>query len=63
MIRRKKQIELTIVVSAPSWMTKQMAKREVRSLINDQCHWGHNGSYDHNFECADESNFRVRRVT
>lgn len=59
---RKKQIMLSITVSGPSWMTKEMAKREVRSLINDQAFYGSR----RNFFSWDEignSNFRLRKIS
>lgn len=33
---KRKQLHLSLTVTAPAWMTAEMIRREVRSLINHQ---------------------------
>lgn len=56
----KKQIAFTVTVSGPAWMTRAMAKREIRALINEQCFYGNRkpGTFDE----IDESNFRTKKI-
>lgn len=56
----KKQFTLTVTISGPSWMTRDMAKREIRALVNDQCFYGSRkpGTFDE----IDESNFRAKKI-
>lgn len=50
--RKRKQIELSMVLSVPVGMTKAAAKKEVRSLINEQCNWA-----------ADEGEVKVKKLS
>lgn len=56
----KKTIELTVTLSVEPWMTKAQARREVRSLINDQSFTGQRMT--ENWDEAVEDNFRCRKV-
>lgn len=55
----KKRIALAVTVSAPDWMTKAQASREVRTLINEQCNWMSAGPYG---EQVDEGTVRAVAV-
>lgn len=61
MTRRKKQITLTVTLSVPSWLTKAQARKEVRSLINEQAFYGSRkpGTWDE----IDQFNFRARKIS
>jgi uncharacterized protein YbjT (DUF2867 family) len=37
--RKKKTHSFTITVTAPAFLTKAEVAREIRTLINDQCHY------------------------
>lgn len=39
MTAKRKQIAMLVVVSVPEGMTAAQARREVRTLITDQCNW------------------------
>lgn len=60
----RKQITLTVVVSGPSWMTREMAKKEVRSLLNEQCFFGHENPNPRAilYDAITNDNFRVRKI-
>lgn len=46
-MKRRKQITMTVTVSVPRWMTAAQARREVRTLINDQCNYmSHGPNFD-----------------
>ena len=64
---KKKIIELRVTVSAPHWLSRTQAAREVRALINDQAFFGHvnrNPRADQHsaWEEIDDHNFRARKV-
>lgn len=48
----RKIVTMALTVSVPSTMTAREARREVRSLINDQCNWS-----------ADPGDVKVRKLT
>lgn len=58
MAKTRKRVRMVVEVSCPRWLTAAQARKEVRTLINEQCHWGH----ENRFECVDESNFRAAAV-
>lgn len=60
MARKRKLVTMTVTVSCPTWLTAAQARKEVKTLINDQAFWGHwnYGTYDE----ICESNFRARSV-
>lgn len=60
----KKQITLTVTVSGPAWMTRDMAKKEVRALLNEQCFFGHENPSPHArlYTEIDQYNFRCRAI-
>lgn len=63
---RKKVIRLVVEISAPRWLTKAEAKREVRALINDQSFYGTRERNPDGWRIGDEideSNFRAKRVS
>lgn len=57
-MKKRKEVEMTVVVSVPTWMTKAQARREVRSLINHQANWMSHGP---NYEEVWEKTVRVRK--
>lgn len=61
MARKRKLVTMTVTVSCPTWLTAAQARREVKSLINDQAFWGH---YDPTGDGNDisEYNFKARSV-
>lgn len=64
MMRTRKQIKMTVTVSVPLWLSAAQARKEVRSLIKDQTHWGHRPSYWNTglFDEIDSDNFRVASI-
>lgn len=36
---QRKQLTMEVTVSVPSWMTAAQARREVRTLVNQQCNY------------------------
>lgn len=38
-IKRRKELNMTVKVTVPAWMTVAQARREVRTLINDQANY------------------------
>lgn len=38
-MNRRKNLQFTVVVSVPHWMTDSEAKREIRTLINEQTNY------------------------
>lgn len=61
MARKRKLVTMTVTVSCPTWLTAAQARREVKSLINDQAFWGHSGP-GHCYDEISEYNFKARRV-
>ena len=59
---RRKQITMTVTVSAPVWLTAAQARKEVRTLINQQTFWGHRDPTGEVWEIG-ESNFRAAKVS
>lgn len=61
MATTRKQVTMTVTVSVPKWMTAAQARREVRTLINQQCFYGTRkpGTFDE----IDASNFRASKVS
>lgn len=55
----RKQIKMTVTVSAPSWMTQAQARREVRTLINEQRNYMSEGP---DFQDLDQDDIRVRGI-
>ncbi|SCM79912.1 hypothetical protein KL86PLE_90704 [uncultured Pleomorphomonas sp.] len=55
----RKRITLAVTVTIPEWMTKRLAGREVRTLINEQCNWLSGGPYG---EQVDETTVRAVAV-
>lgn len=55
----RKEVTLTVTVSVPAWMNKTQAKREVRTLVNDQSNYMDHGP---NFEEVHEKTVRVKRM-
>ena len=39
MSRHRKVVSMLVTVTVPRWMTAAQARREVRTLINDQSNW------------------------
>ena len=63
MTRKRKQVTMLVTVSGPAGMTAAQARRNVRDLINHQCHTGlviYDGKG--NLTDIDEYNFRARRI-
>lgn len=60
MARKRKLVTMTVTVSCPTWLTAAQARKEVKTLINDQAFWGHinPGTYDEIME----HNFKARSV-
>jgi hypothetical protein len=57
MAKKRKEITLLVTVSVPKGLPVSAAKREVRSLVNDQCEY--NGYVPGTF---DEINMKVKRI-
>ncbi|USN15613.1 hypothetical protein KIKIMORA_04950 [Brevundimonas phage vB_BpoS-Kikimora] len=38
-IKRRKELEFTVKVTVPAWMNRAQARREVKTLLNDQCNY------------------------
>jgi hypothetical protein len=61
--KKTKEVTMTVTVRCPDWLTAAQARKEVRSLIKDQVHWGHEENASRfKFECIDEYNFKVVSV-
>lgn len=58
---KRKRITMTVTVSAPHWLTAAQARKEVRSLINDQAHYGH-FNHEDPWDDVDETSFRAVSV-
>jgi len=39
MAKTRKQLTMSLTVSVPSWMTAAQARREVRTLVNEQSNY------------------------
>lgn len=62
-----KKIRMIVEVTCPDWLTAAQARREVRTLINEQCFFGHRNHSlfaDGHFELdeIDSLNFRAKAV-
>ncbi len=58
---KRKRVTMQVTVTCPSWLTAAQARKEVRSLIQHQAHFGHK-SPDMVFDEIDEYNFKVLAV-
>lgn len=58
---KKKTVKMLVEVSVPAWLTATQARKEVRSLIQHQAFWGHNGGR-YGYDEISEYNFKVRAV-
>jgi hypothetical protein len=38
-MKKRKQITMTVTLSVPHWMTAAWARREVKTLVNDQANY------------------------
>lgn len=61
--KKKKQVTMLVTVSCPSWLTAAQARKEVRTLINDQAFWGHRPGFDFSLDEIDQYNFRASKVS
>lgn len=59
-MKRKKVIRMVVEVSCPAWLSAADARREVRTLINDQTFYGTREAGT--FNEIDDYNFRARSV-
>lgn len=59
-MKRTKLLTMTVTVRAPAWLSASAARREVKTLINEQCFYGARkpGTFD---EIGDD-NFRATKV-
>lgn len=55
----RKEVTMTVTVSVPAWMNRAQAKREVRTLVNDQCNYMDHGP---DLEEVHEKSVRVKRM-
>lgn len=64
MAKSRKRVTMTVTVSCPRWLTAAQARKEVRTLINEQCFYGHTGrNSDRQFwDEVGEDNFRAVSV-
>lgn len=61
---KRKTVTMTVTVSCPKWLTAAQARKEVRSLINDQAFWGHyHYSESGHADVISEYNFKARSVS
>lgn len=60
MAKQTKTVTMQVTVRCPKWLTAQQARREVRTLINEQCFYGQ-PSID-GWSDVNESNFRAASV-
>lgn len=56
----KKKITMLVTVSVPDWLSAADARREVRTLLNEQCFYG--AMHPEGLDSIDEYNFRAARV-
>jgi hypothetical protein len=62
MTAKLKTVTMQVTVSCPKWLTAAQARKEVRSLINDEAFWGHCDPTGAAWEiCSD--NFRAVKIT
>lgn len=47
---KRKHFTMQITVSVNGWMNSAQARREVRTLINNQSNWLHHGGPNNGFE-------------
>lgn len=64
MRKKRKTVRMVVEVSCPGWLTAAQARREVRTLINEQCFFGHHKCDDgwHVADVIGDNNFRARKV-
>jgi hypothetical protein len=63
---RRKTLDLVVRISCPTWLTAAQARREVRTLINEQTHFGHIEPDNPNgllAEIIGPENFRAKSVS
>lgn len=68
MAKARRQHTFTVTVSAPTWATRAMVRKEVRTLINDQANWGTvrpDDAYQpfRPYEAIEEGDIKVRRIS
>lgn len=57
---KSKTVTMQVTVKCPSWLTPAQARREVRELINNQTHYGHQQRDPaHEWAEVSDQNFRV----
>jgi len=61
MAKKKKLVTMLVTVSVPAELTAAQARKEVRTLINDQAFWGHQLTDDPEGDVC-EFNFRATKV-
>lgn len=61
-MRKRKQVTMSVTVSVPSWMTAAQARREVRTLINDQCNFLSSGPMELGWPGVDVKARQVRPI-
>jgi len=59
MSKTRKRVTMQVTVSVPTWMTAREARREVRTLINEQCNYMSLGQDD---QQVDPDTVRAVRV-
>lgn len=57
---KKKLVTMVVTVSVPAWLGAAAARKEVRTLIGQQCFHGHRNGQT--WEEIDESNLKVKSV-
>lgn len=56
---KSKTVTMQVTVKCPSWLTPTQARLEVRELINNQTHYGHQRrDPQHDWDEIGEHNFR-----
>lgn len=60
MTRKRKALTMSVTVTVPHWMTAAQARREVRSLINDQCGYMIDGGPQNDYA---DATVKARTVT
>jgi hypothetical protein len=58
--RKTKRLRMIVEVTCPDWLAPIRARREVRTLINQQTHYGHRGPRP--LQEIGEDNFRAISV-
>jgi len=58
MSKGTKDVTMMVTVRVPDWLTSEEARKEVRSLIRDQCFFGHRDAFD-SWEEIGSDNFKL----